>query len=201
MSFNLPHKLLGRFVDLELLDEVHREDLRIIAQDESIWTYFPYDASGNNFDAWFDKASKHTSERQQIAFAVRCKKNHTVVGSTRCYDISLKNRRLAIGHTWYSKEVRGTSVNPETKLLLLTYVFETLDINRVEFFADARNLRSLAALKKLGAYEEGILRQHLILEKDGYIRDSAVFSILKSEWHKIKQKLLHRLSGSNSRLV
>lgn len=191
MSLIPPQKLSGQFVDLELLNQNHREDLRIIAQDESIWTYFPYDPTGNNFDVWFDKALN--LEQQQMVFAVRSKKNHKLIGSTRYYDISQKNRRLAIGHTWYIKEVRGTPVNPETKLLLLTYAFEALNINRVEFFADARNLHSRAALKKLGAVEEGTLRQHLILSKDGYIRDSVVFSILKTDWDDVKEKLLLRL--------
>lgn len=201
MSNKLPQKISGRYVDLEHLNESHREDLRIIAQDESIWTYFPYDPTGNNFDAWFDKALHMLSEQQQMVFAVRCKLSHKFVGSTRFYDISQKNRRLTVGHTWYIKEVRRTSVNPETKLLLLTYAFETLDINRVEFFVDARNLQSRAALKKLGAFEEGTLRQHLILSKDGYIRDSVVFSILKKDWDDVKERLLFRLSQYNTSLV
>lgn len=195
MTLQIPQKLTGKDVDLEILASTHREDLRIIAQNKTIWTYFPYDASGDYFDTWFDKALSRMSDQQQIAFAVRCKLRQAIVGSTRYYDIVLKHRRLAIGHTFYTKEVRGTAVNPETKLLLLTHAFEILDINRVEFFVDSRNLRSRAALKKLGAYEEGILRENLILEKDGYVRDSAVFSILKNEWAAVKEKLLLRLSS------
>ena len=108
------------------------------------------------------------------------------------YHIDRGHRRLCIGYTWLIPEVWGTYVNSECKYLLLKHAFEDLNINRVEFMADARNYRSRAALKKLGAREEGILRQHMILE-NGYVRDTVVFSIIKSEWPEIKMAL-HQLN-------
>lgn len=185
--------LEGQFVSLEPLMETHREELRLTAQDENTWTYFPYSASGEKFDPWFTKSLRKMDEGEEYAFAVRYKKSGVIVGSTRYYEIALKHRRLKIGHTWYTQETRGTAVNPESKLLLLTNAFEKLNINRVEFTADSRNTISRAAMKKLGATEEGILRQHLILE-NGFIRDSVVLSILKEEWPLVKTKLRERLN-------
>lgn len=183
-------KLHGRFVDLEQLHFSHKEQLRAIAQDPTIWTYFPYSAAGIHFDPWFERTLLKTQNSEQLAFAVRCKKSLKVIGTTRFYDIEPKHRRLKIGHTWYTQEMRGTAVNPECKFLLLTHAFEYIDINRVELSVDSRNLPAIRAIKKLGATEEGILRQHMILEKDGYIRDTILFSIIKSDWPTVKNNLL-----------
>lgn len=193
MNLHNPIKLNGQFVDLEPLCEAHREELRTIVQDETIWTYFPQAANGSKFDPWFEKAWQGVSNGEQWVYVIRRKYDRKVVGSSRYYDINTKHRRLLIGYTWYIKEARGTAVNPETKQLLLACAFEQLNVNRVEFTVDSRNLNSRAAVKKLGAIEEGILRQHIILE-DGYIRDTVVYSIVKSEWPAIKEKLQARLS-------
>ena len=88
----------------------------------------------------------------------------------------------------------GTGINLDCKLLLLTYAFNELQMNRVEFYIDSRNERSRSAVKKLGATEEGILRQHIILE-DGYIRDTVVYSILKNEWPSLSMKLNEKLNS------
>jgi RimJ/RimL family protein N-acetyltransferase len=185
--------LSGKFVELEPLDDSHREDLRIIAQDESIWTYFPDSAMGRNFDSWFDKALMKSDNGRQLAFIVRRKRDHKVVGSTRYYDIEPEHRRLKVGYTWYITQAQGTAVNPESKLLLFTHAFEELNINRLALTTDARNMHSRAAIKKLGATEEGTLRQYMIL-KDGFLRDMVVFSILRSEWVAVKEKLNLRLT-------
>jgi RimJ/RimL family protein N-acetyltransferase len=182
--------LTRTFVKLETLDETHRSDLQKISQDDRISAYSPI--LKLNFDAWFDKALKSSAESSQITFVVRTLKDDKIVGSTRFYDIDLKHKRLAIGYTWYVPEVWGSSVNAECKLLLLRYAFETLQMNRVEFFIDARNARSRAAVKKLGATEEGILRQHIILE-DGFTRDTVVCSILKQEWATVLSNLEKRI--------
>ena len=186
-----PIRLSGKFVDLEPIELSHREELRAISQDDSIWHYA---TSGKDFDRWFEKALESDT---QCAFIVRRKDDGKLVGSTRYYDIELKHRRLMIGYTWYISEARGSMINPETKLLLLSYAFESQNINRITFMIDSRNLRSIAAVKKLGAKQEGILREHMILE-DGYIRDSIVLSILQSEWAEIKQVLGERLDKITS---
>lgn len=189
-------KLQGQFVDLEQINQSHREELRPIAQDPNIFTYFTYHIAGKDFDPWFEKMLLKMAQSEQLAFAVRCKKSKEIVGSTRFYDIALQHRRLKIGHTWYTQQSRGTAINPESKFLLLQHAFEKLVINRVEFMTDSRNTVARAAIKKLGAMEEGIMRQHMIFEKDGYVRDTVLFSIIKSDWPEIKEKLLTRIKNS-----
>lgn len=186
------HRILrGSVIQLEPLNDAHKDELYHAAQDEKIWKYVPK-LSGDRFYRWFDKAIKCFDQQQHLPFIVRNLSNNKIIGSTRYYDISMENRRTAIGYTWYVPEVWGTPVNPESKLLLLSFAFDELKMNRVEFKIDPRNVHSCAAVKKLGATQEGILRQHLILD-DGYIRDSVVFSIVKSDWEEVKTILLKRL--------
>lgn len=182
--------LIGSYVQLEPLEEHHREPLKVLSQDEKIFLYSP--ALKLKFDAWFNKALKNYSESGQLSFVVRTIKDQKIVGSTRFYEICPEHNRLSIGYTWYSPSVWGTAVNAECKLLLLRHAFDTLQINRIGFFIDARNERSRAAVKKLGATEEGLLRQHIMLE-DGYLRDTVVYSILKNEWPAIVSSLEKRL--------
>lgn len=192
MSFKQPHKLIGKFVTLESLNELHREELRGIAHDESVWTYIPTSGFGENFNRWFDSSIRHLKNGEHFPFVVRSNVNQQVIGTTRYYDLDFYHKRLAIGSTLYLKDVRGTSVNPESKFLLLMNAFEAFACNRVEFITDIRNLQSRAAIKKLGAKEEGVIRSHLIFE-NGYIRDSLMFSIIKSEWPVVKENLQLRL--------
>jgi len=183
--------LKGSWVQLEPLNESHRNELYNAAQDERIWSY-TVKAFGDRFYRWFDKAIHCYEQQQHLPFIVRHLPSKKIVGSTRYYDISIEHKRLAIGYTWYIPDVWATHVNPESKLLLLTFAFDELNMNRVEFVTDSRNTRSNAAIKKLGAIEEGILRQHMILD-DGYVRDSVVFSIVKPDWEKVKSILQSRL--------
>jgi N-acetyltransferase len=123
---------------------------------------------------------------------VRTLLDNKIVGSTRFYEIHPDHQRLAIGYTWYTPNVWGTTVNPECKLLLLRYAFDILRANRIEFFIDARNDRSRAAIQKLGATQEGILRKHIVLD-DHFVRDTVVYSILKDEWPTVLSNLEKRL--------
>jgi len=192
MTHIKPTVLSGQFVKLEPLTNSHREDLRIIAEDEEIWRYTPYPAIGKNFARYFDSALQGIESGKQLGFAIRQISTQKIIGSTRYYDINLEHSRLAIGYTWYIQSARGTAINPECKLLLLSHAFEKLNTNRIELFTDSRNLHSRAAIKKLGATEEGIMRQHMVLD-NGYVRDSVLFSIIKPEWSAIKEKLHLRL--------
>ena len=187
-----PVLLKGQNIQLEILDTKHRDDLYQAAQDEIISQYMPNKIQGDKFYRWFDAALNKKTE-QQLPFVVRRQTDGKIIGSSRYYDIQAEHHRLAIGYTWYIPEVWGTVVNPECKYLLLQHAFEKLSANRVEFIIDARNTRSRAAVKKLGAIEEGLLRQHVILE-NGFIRDSVVFSIIQSEWSVVKTSLEQRLA-------
>lgn len=187
-----PVILFGQWVNLEPLTEEHRQPLQNIAQDARIWTHTASKAMGEKFQHWFDKALQEQQTGQQLPFAVRQLSDQKIIGTTRLYDIHSEHKRLTIGYTWYIPEVWGTEVNPECKYLLLKYVFEDLNVNRVEFYVDTRNSRSRSAIKKLGAQEEGILRKHMILE-DGYVRDSVIASIIQSDWIFVQEKLIERL--------
>jgi len=186
--------LKGQWIQLEPLHESHQEELYDAAQNELIWTYNSSSAYQDQFQKWFDAALHKSKTNEHIPFVVRCLRDKKMVGSTRFYDIDFNHGRLAIGYTWTIPEVWGTSVNPECKLLLLKMAFEMLKVNRVEFYTDSRNTRSRAAILKLGATEEGLLRSHMVL-KDGYLRNTIVFSILKTEWINIKAVLEKRINN------
>jgi N-acetyltransferase len=125
-------------------------------------------------------------------FAVRRTADRCIVGSTSYLDISQKHRRLEIGATWYRPDTWGSMVNPECKLLLLSHAFEVLDVQRVAFITDVRNLHSQAAIAKLGATREGVLRSHMV-SQGGRMRDSVVFSMVAGEWPAIRKTLQARI--------
>lgn len=203
MKFKKPGTLIGSIVILEPLKPQHREELRKAAnEDQSIWTYFPinYNGAGDDFDDWFDYTLVRYSNEEHLPFAVRRRLDNKVVGTTRFYDIVPEHLRLAIGSSWYTKDAQGSLVNPECRYLLLSYAFDELNVNRVELITDPLNLNSRAAMKILGAFEEGVIRNHLIY-KDGRIRDSVLFSIIKSEWPNVKNKLINKLGYSNKALL
>lgn len=117
-----------------------------------------------------------------------------VIGSSTFFDASEKHRHLEIGYTWIAPEMRGTWVNPESKLLMLTHAFETLGVIRVQIKCDNKNERSKAAILKLGAKFEGVLRNNMLLEGD-YRRHTAYFSVLPEEWPVIKAGLVERIKN------
>ena len=186
--------LKGTWIQPEPINEHHKSDLFIAAQNEEIWASTAAKAFGEKFYPWFDKALLGLHEKRELPFIVRRLSDEKIIGSTRYYDIRREHQRLTVGYTWYVPEVWGSYVNPESKLLLFQFAFEELNVNRVEFATDARNVHSRAAIKKLGAKEEGVLRQHMVLT-DGFIRDTVMFSIVKSEWPEIKAALQTRLEN------
>lgn len=117
-----------------------------------------------------------------------------VLGSTAFRDLSLVDRRVEVGRTFYARSTWGSLVNPVTKWLLLRHAFETWDVHRVGFRVDTRNERSLGAMRRLGAYEEGVMRGHRTAP-DGTRADSVMFSILAPEWPTIEVGLLGRINA------
>lgn len=189
--FPPPATLTGPTVRLVPLAEPHREALREAAKlDESIWDYFPltFNGAGDDFDPWFDHALARCRAGEHYPFAVLRRSDGRMVGTTRFYDMAPVHRRLAIGSTWYVPEARGSLVNAEVRWLTLSHAFETWRVNRVELITDPRNLASRAAMKLLGAVQEGVIRRHLIY-KDGRVRDSVLFSIIAEEWPTVRERL------------
>lgn len=158
------------------------------------WRYSSANGYGEaNFRNYIQASLEAKKRGEQYPFIVFDKQTQEYAGSTRFYDIQPKNQMLQLGYTWYGSRFRGTGLNKHCKFLLLQFAFEELDMHRVEFRADARNERSIAAMKSIGCIPEGIVRSHMWLE-DGTRRDSIILSILKAEWEGgVKQRLAERL--------
>lgn len=189
-----PVTLSGRFVHLEPLGPAHLEGLLEAAQDERIWTWLPKTlASESAMREFVDEAVARTRAGTEFPFAVVLAESGRVVGASRYMDVAPESRGLEIGWTWYAPDMWGTCVNPEAKLLLMRHAFEECGAIRVYFKTDEKNARSRAAIAKLGAQFEGILRNHRI-RPDGTYRGSAVYSVVDTEWPDVKAGLESRLA-------
>ena len=183
-----PVVLSGHQVRLEPLDASHRDALRAAADDERIWRHTVAVARGDGFDRWFASAVARRDAGTEFPFVVRTLADDRLVGSTRFLDPVPHHRRLEIGSTWYHPEVWGSKVNAACKYLLLSHAFEVLGANRVELCTDVQNQRSQAAIAKLGAVREGVLRSHMVVQ-GGRVRDSVLFSIVATDWSAVKRRL------------
>ena len=184
--------------DVVLLRPLKKEDyihlLPISANEPETWTYSSKSAAGEEaLKAYIAEALTKRANGEEYPFIVFDKITGRYAGSTRFYDIQVKNDALQLGYTWYGKDFRGTGLNKHCKFLLLQLAFETLKAERVEFRADNRNERSIAAMKSIGCTVEGVIRSHIPLT-DGSRRDSIILSILKDEWFgAVKQNLKGKL--------
>ena len=184
----------GLHVSLEPLQIEHAEGLRAAASDGELWNlWYTNVPRPDEVDAWIDGALAMQAEGAALAFTVRDAVGR-IVGTTRYYDLLPATPRLQIGYTWYAKSVQRTALNTEAKLLLLGHAFETLGCASVGFHTSTRNAASRAAIARLGAQEEGILRSHL-RHRDGSLRDTVCFSILDSEWGAVKLGLMQNLAA------
>ena len=185
-----PVTLTGSVVRLEPLSEQHVSDLTVAAHDEYIWRYmlYVYPDNEDKMLAWVRDILARQAAGTDLAFAVIHLASGRAIGATRYLEIRPLHRSLEIGGTWYAIEFQHTADNTECKYLLLKHAFEVLGCIRVQFKADARNLRSIRAIERIGAAREGVLRNHYILPDGGY-RDSVYFSILDREWPKVKERL------------
>jgi RimJ/RimL family protein N-acetyltransferase len=180
---------------LRPLKETDLEFLLPFALNEpDTWKYSYISACGHEgMKNYVDTALEAKTSGKEYPFIVFDKQTQSYAGSTRFYDIQPALQTLQLGYTWYGEKFRGTGLNKHCKFLLLELAFEILNAERVEFRADARNDRSIAAMKSIGCTPEGILRGNMPLE-DGTRRDSIVLSILKNEWgSKVKENLKSRL--------
>jgi len=192
-------KLKGRHVYLELLSPDHREIIRPLAKDERIWEFNQLllidDSYDRMYNAYFDTALDRQALGGQQCFVIRKGKTDAVIGMTRLYEISTKDKSVLIGYTWYIPSAWGKVYNKECKLLLIQYIFETLRFNRVELRAAHQNIRSQKAIEKIGGVKEGVLRKHGF-RNDGAVRHTVIFSIIDDEWPGAKEKLLQLIAES-----
>ena len=198
MRFIEPVTLAGRHATLEPLARTHAEAIKAAAADGELWNlWYTSVPAPDKVGAWLDIALDMRERQDAMPFVVRDNASGDVVGSTRYFNVDAANRRLEIGHTWYAKRVQRTAINTECKLLLLTHAFETLGCIAVEFRTHWFNHRSREAILRLGAKQDGVLRNHHLMP-DGSRRDTVVFSILDSEWAAVKRHLQWQLSRPRS---
>ena len=181
-------------VRLEPLREVHREALRPLADDEALWLLTTERGDGKWFDRWFSDQLDRHARGLQISHAVYAKAQDAYAGHTAYLALAPEQARLEIGWTWYAEAFRGGVVNPAAKRLLLENAFDQ-GAERVELKTNANNAASRAAIAKLGAAEEGVLRSHSVTWT-GERRDVVYFSILKPEWPDVRARLDARLGDT-----
>jgi RimJ/RimL family protein N-acetyltransferase len=186
--------LEGRFVRLEPLTPDLREQVRrALDCDAETWTIMSSSGQGEHFDGFWRATEAEAAAGARIPFAVRRLSDGVVVGTTSFITIRPPHRGVEIGWTFYRPDARGGPVNPECKRLLLAHAFEAGAV-RVEVVTDARNLRSQAAIAKLGAVREGVLRRHKITWT-GHVRDTVMFSITDQDWPSVRTGLDKRIAA------
>lgn len=170
--------------------------LPLALSEKGLWYYSLVRAEGEEgLKNYLNIALHEKSSGKEFPFVVFDKKFNEYAGSTRFYDINFPFKTIQLGYTWYARKFHGTGLNKHCKFLLLQFAFEQLHLERVEFRADARNERSIAAMKSIGCTAEGILRGNMPTVEGGR-RDSIVLSILKQEWYNIvKENLKNKLKG------
>jgi RimJ/RimL family protein N-acetyltransferase len=182
------------FVRLEPLTPDLKDEMRAALDcDAPSWDIMVGAAYGPHFEGWWASAMSAMQAGSRVAWAVRSKSSGALVGTTSLYEIKPEHRRCEIGSTFYRPEARGGPVNPACKRLLLKHAFAAGAI-RVEILTDGVNAASQAAIRKLGAREEGILRKHKITFT-GRVRDTAQFAILDEDWPSVHEGLDRRLAA------
>jgi len=188
-------ELSGDTVTLVPMQSHHKEALVEAASDGKLWAlWYCSIPSPDTVDERISFALNEKKAGTSLPFVVVENETNKVIGSTRYINAQPTHRRLEIAYTWYSKSFQRTAVNTECKLLLLTYAFEQLNTIAVEFRTHWHNHASRQAISKLGAKQDGVLRNHQI-GVDGTYRDTVVFSIIESEWPTVKKALKFKLDS------
>ena len=189
-----PSPLQGRFARLEPLTDALREEVRQAREvDPDAWDKLTLNGRGEAFEGWWADAMAARDKGQRLPFAIRRLSDGRVLGSSSYIAPSAQHRTVEIGATFLHPEARGGPVNPQAKRLLLANAFGAGAL-RVELITDALNLRSQAAIAKLGAVREGTLRNHRVTWT-GRVRDTVVFSITDAEWPRVRDGLDARLAA------
>lgn len=197
---------MNSFISNDLLLESTRFQLRLMSEGDlpqliryaenepHLWRYALSPVSNREeMELYVQDALTDWQKGTAYPFVVIDKNTGSIAGSTRFYELKPHHGSTLIGYTWYGTDYQGRGINAHCKFLLLQHAFEILQLERVELRADTRNERSLAAMRKCGFTEEGILRSHFPTS-DGTRRDSIIFSMLKKEWeNEAMEQLLERI--------
>ncbi|AWW30830.1 GNAT family N-acetyltransferase [Echinicola strongylocentroti] len=182
--------LVGKKITLIPLQPSHKAGLITAASDGSLWELWYTSApSAETMDMYISEALQQLEDQTSLPFVVVDNKTQKIIGCTRFMNVTAKHKRLEIGSTWYAKSAQRTGINRECKYLLLSHAFEKLGCICVQFKTDWFNQTSRNAIARLGAKQDGILRNDR-LNADGTYRDTVVFSIINQEWHGVKKSLL-----------
>jgi RimJ/RimL family protein N-acetyltransferase len=188
-----PITLSGKHIRLEPMRPAHAAQLLEAGLAPEIWEWMPArPVTAEAMHAWLAKAMQAEAAGREYAFVVIRVNDGRVIGSTRYLDVQEDDRTVEIGWTWYVPDAWGGVVNPEAKYMLMRHAFEDWQAIRVALKTDIKNLRSQAAIKKLGARYEGTLRNQRI-RPDGSYRDTVIFSVIEGEWPPVKARLEERL--------
>ena len=187
--------LRNEVVTLEPLSPSHVDDLAAAVRDGELWkAWYALIAAPEEWPAEVERRLELQRTGQAAPWVIRRNDTGAVCGLTTYLNPAPEHRRLEIGSTWLARSAQGTRVNPAAKLLLLTRAFETLGCNVVELRTHWHNHQSRAAIARLGAKQDGVLRNHQVW-KDGSLRDTVVFSIIASEWPAVRSGLRHRVAA------
>lgn len=187
--------LKGNLVTLAPLKREHSDALLAAAADGELWNlWFTSVPSSNSIGAYLDHAFKDQNDGRALLFVVIDNATQKIIGSTRYCNADGISKRVEIGYTWYAKSFQRTGINTECKYLLLTHAFETLGSIAVEFRTHWHNRASRAAIARLGAKQDGILRNHQ-KSAEGVYRDTVVFSIIDQEWPTVKKNLEYKMAS------
>ncbi len=185
--------LEGKKIRLEPMTLEHLPALEAVAFDDRIWRYMLNRVnSPSNLREWVENALRLEATGAVMPWVTVLKENGRVVGSTRFMELDGRHRTIELGSTWLATEFHGAGLNAEAKLLQLTFAFEQLKLNRVALKTHHENLQSQAAMRKIGATQEGIFRNHYVM-LDGSQRHSVWFSIIREEWPRVRSLLEKRL--------
>lgn len=188
-----PIVLTGARVKLAPLKFEHLSELYEAASDESLWRWTTNVVkSREDMLRYVETALGEFDRKTSLPFVTIEKSTNKIIGSTRFGNIDVRNRRTEIGWTWINPQYQRTAINTEAKLLMLNHAFETWNCIRVELKTDVLNEKSRKAIRRIGAKEEGVLRRHLITDA-GRFRDTVYFSIIDSEWQRVKANLQEML--------
>ncbi len=198
MAFVEPITLSQRGVQLVPLSLAHEDGLRVAAADGALWqlrvTSVP---APDETRAYIETALQARAEGHRFAFAVVDEFSGKVLGSTSYHDILPAVKRVEIGYTWYGRSVQRSHVNTTCKLLLMSHAFDTLGCHVVGWRTDNYNFASQAAIERLGAKKDGVIRGHA-LRRDGTIRDTVMYSVTQGEWPEVRAHLLYLLGKHRS---
>lgn len=194
MTLIAPVTLDGRFVTLEPLSPEHHDGLVAAANDGELWKlWYTSVPKPEGMAAEIERRLALQEKGSMLPFATRLKANGKLIGMTTYMNIDAATPRVEIGSTWNAASAQGSGSNPDSKLLLLRHAFETLGCPAVEFRTHWLNHQSREAIARLGAKQDGVLRNHS-RTSDGVLRDTVVFSILEHEWPAVRTGLEFRLS-------